>query len=652
MLGTLRKHSRSVIIYVVFGVIIVVFVFTFNVASPDAGCGGGGKGAAASLAHVGDTEIDTSALYMGLALSADPLPAGVRPDPASKSALFTLLELSEEPLLASMMLRDPRAQAEAAYSMTRFIRFKGNPDYARFVPDPRGAPPLKAQKVMEDLIETYLISDEALAHGLRVSPEQVRDRITQDFTDSSGKFSKKSYEDWVRYNLRTSLAHFEEFVRREVLREKMIGVVTANVTVSDREAAHVAALRKSKRTYEYLEVSPALLADAAIAVQVKAPSPLAAAVPTPAEAEAWLKEHVADAQKYYAEHLADFRVDSTFDFHFMKFAAASKRMMGSVTDDEQKKAMDASRSDAKTRAEAAAKAIGTGAVQAFEATAKASSDDKPTAARGGRVERPLPERDVRAMDPDVLGALGKLKPGEASGVIEGDDAFWVVLLDATTPGRDRLFDEVKADVARRVLATEKATKAAETVAAEVLKAAEASPTASLADVASRINAPFAPATPVKYGDTGEIPGVPESLAALAMWQPSEVPGLGESAELASALHGLTVAKPLGDRVYTVAGTDARYIVRLKAESVGEAPTPDEVAAASRELLQVKRLAYYREWYKGVRTAAAVQGRLVEREALASFIREEARAAEETAKQKTTKKDGKQRAAPSPEPPGE
>ena len=30
MLGLLRKYSQSVIIYVLFGIIIIVFVFTFN----------------------------------------------------------------------------------------------------------------------------------------------------------------------------------------------------------------------------------------------------------------------------------------------------------------------------------------------------------------------------------------------------------------------------------------------------------------------------------------------------------------------------------------------------------------------------------------------------------------------------------------------
>ena len=33
MLAELRKHSKSVIIYVLFGIIIVVFVFTFNMSS-------------------------------------------------------------------------------------------------------------------------------------------------------------------------------------------------------------------------------------------------------------------------------------------------------------------------------------------------------------------------------------------------------------------------------------------------------------------------------------------------------------------------------------------------------------------------------------------------------------------------------------------
>jgi hypothetical protein len=283
MLGTLRKHSRSVIIYVLFGVIIIVFVFTFNVASPDAGCGGNGGARAGVLATVAGEKVDGSALAMGLALSADPVPAGA--------------------------LNDPKAfQAEMVYRSTRFARMRGDGRYASFVPDPRTVSGLKVRKVMDDLEETFLVSEEAKRMGLEASPEEIRERIVKEFSGSGGEFKRRSYEDWVRYGLRTSITRFEDFVRREILREKAIGLLSAGVTIPDREARAVASLRKSKRTYEYVEANPTAVAEGFSAVPAAAALYVPGAAPTAEEIAAYLKDSDADARKYYEDHKADLAV--------------------------------------------------------------------------------------------------------------------------------------------------------------------------------------------------------------------------------------------------------------------------------------------------------------------------------------------------------
>lgn len=600
MLGTLRKQSRSVIIYVLFGIIIVVFVFTFNVASPDAGCAGSGTSSkATTLATVGDVGLDVTDLTMGMALSADPPPIGAT--------------------------ADPRAfQMEWLYRTTRFARLRGEDTrYLRYGPDPSRVSPIKARKVADDLIETVLVSEEARRLGLRAGDQEVRDRLLSEFTDSDGQFRKGQYENWVRYGLKTSLARFEDFVRREVLRERMIDLLAAQVAVSEREARLVARLRAAKRDYEYLEVNPDLLARA---------------LPVPAEeVAAFLAGREAEARQFYQEHASEFRVEPRYDFHIAKFSAASKKMMGLVTDEEQRKALQESWTDAKSRVERAAARLkgqtGEGLVAAFEAMAREMSDHSATKGSGGRVESPWPENALSLLDGVVASALTSLESGAASDPVAGDDGYYLLLMRERMPGRERPFEEVREEIARRILQRDKVAGTGDAVVAAVLEAARRDPTRSLRDVAEEVNAPYAPQSPIRHGETGGVPAMPGSLADLVEWNADVVPGLGESKELARALRGLTPERPLADGTFEVAGSSSRYVVRLIGETAAPAePDPKAVEAAREEMRTLKRLAWYREWYDELRRRAAAEGRLVEHEALTRLIQEEVRALEEARNQ--------------------
>ena len=597
MLGTLRKHSRSVIIYVLFAIIIVVFVFTFNVSGPEAGCSGDGGGAKAALVSVGDTKMDASDLFMGLALTADPPGPGMGNDPRS-------------------------FQAELIYRSTRFARRQGDPKFRAYIPDPTRVSMIKVRKVMDDLEETWLVSEAARAQGLRAGVGEARDRIVPDFTDSEGVFKKRRYENWVRWGLKTSLGRFEDFVKRELLREKMIALVTSNVSVSDREARLAAKLRKEIREYEWVEVSPSLLAQAIR--------------PTPLETDNFLQASLDIAKKYFEDHAAEYQVEPAYDFHVTKFSAASRRIMASIQDPEQRKMLESSWSAAKDRADkAAARLAGLGGAElltAFEALAREVSDDSKTRDRGGRVEAPVPVSALAAMEPAVFSALSGLEIGQASGLVNGDDGYYLLFLDGKTPGEERTFEQVKDRVAGQLIAQKQAGETAKVVADSVLARSLAAPTRRLFDVATEANLPFAPQSPVKYGSTGRIPSMPTTLSGLAGWSPSAIPGLGESEELAAALMDLTTARPVPDKVFQLPGAEARYVVRLKSATTATEPDEAEIAAARDDLLPVKRQAYYRDWYKTLRNQAASEGRFVEHETLAALVREEMRTHEEAVKQ--------------------
>ncbi|NOZ00490.1 MAG: hypothetical protein GXP54_01195 [Deltaproteobacteria bacterium] len=597
MLGTMREYSRSIIIYVLFGIIIVVFVFTFNVSGQSSGCGGGDSSAHAALVTIGDTDLDMSDLYMGLALSADPPRPGPRTDPRS-------------------------FQAELVYRSTRFARLRGDPKYRAYIPDPTHVSMIKARKVMDDLEETWLVSELARAQGMRVGPKEARSRIVPEFTDSDGVFKKKRYGNWVRWGLKTTLGRFEDFIRREILREKMIALITANVTVTDREARMAAKLRKEKREYEYVEISPDLLAEAI--------------TPSADEIAAFLAADEDKVKKYFEDHKGDYQVEPAFDYHVAKFSAASTRIMATVKDPEQRKALESSWTGAKEKADKALGRIagltGDQLRAAFEQMAKELSDDSRTRDRGGRVSAPVSLSIMASLNPEVFAALSGLKPAQASGLVKADDGYYIVLLDGKIPGKKRDFEQVKDRVAARLIAEEKADETAKTEADTVLALALKDQTRPLTAVATEANVPFAPKSPIKYNSTGEIPAMPETISGLAEWSPTSIPGLGDSEELASALKKLTSDAPVAKKVFRIPGSKALYVVRLKSAVEAGEPDKTEIASALDDLLPIKRQAYYRDWYSSLRNREASTGRFVEHEALTALIQDEIRSLEESAKQ--------------------
>jgi len=597
MLGTLRKQSRSVIIYVLFAIIIVVFVFTFNVASPDAGCSGGSSASReTALVTIGDGTLDLSDLAMGMALSADPPPLGAPADPRT-------------------------FQAEWLYRTTRFARLRGaDSRYLRYGSDPSRASPIKARKVADDLIETFLVSEEARKLGLRVADHEVRDRLVAEFTDSDGQFRKTQYENWVRYGLKTSLPRFEDFVRREILRERMIDLVTAQVTVPEREARMVARLRSAKRGYEYLQVNPTLVARA---IRV-----------ADDEVAQFLASHAEEARKQYDEHAADYRLPSRYDFHLAKFTAASRKVLGGVQDAEQKKALEESWADAKQRVEKAASELrgktGDDLIASFEAMARANSDHSATRERGGRVPQPWTEDELGLLDPAVVGVLRTLEPGTLSEPVAADDGYYLLLLRERVPGRDRSFEEVQSEIARRILQDQRAPAETASLVQTTLEEARKDPSRALNEVAETVNQRFAPEAPVRPGETGAVTEISEELSDLVDRDPDAIPGIGASREMAEALRALTLDHPVADKAFEVSG--AWYVVRLKSASEPAEPDAAEVKRARDELLGLKRLAWYREWYEDLRRTAAAQGRLIEHESLTRLVQDEIRSLEEARRQ--------------------
>jgi hypothetical protein len=214
MLEYFRTQSRSALIYLLLGIIILAFILTFNTSGPITGSGGPQN---SDLVEVYGESIRTSDLELAMKLSIDPPPPGLTG--------------------YQRWLVD-----RGNYQRTR-MPFSGVSDRIfSLTPFEGKAPPIKSEKVLEELIESSLVAREAAKLGLTVSDNELAARVKRmqrafgaEFFAKDGSFDKNKYNIFARYTLGTSKASLEDFLRKETLRDKMAQVVIAGVSISPKE---------------------------------------------------------------------------------------------------------------------------------------------------------------------------------------------------------------------------------------------------------------------------------------------------------------------------------------------------------------------------------------------------------------------------------
>ncbi len=206
MLSVMRQHSRSLLIYVMFGIIIAVFIISFGPGSSGS-CVSMSQGYAAKVGNftVPEQDFRHAIQLLGYDLGGDP------------------------------------AQTRA---MEQFM--------------------------MELLIRRELLAQEAEKLGFRVSDEEIEDRIAQgqilvigskpDFVHD-GRFAaiyrdgfdyEKFKQSFCTYFLRTTPKRFIDEQRREVLAEKMKEVMRAATKASPEEVKHDYAEKETQVKLNYV----------------------------------------------------------------------------------------------------------------------------------------------------------------------------------------------------------------------------------------------------------------------------------------------------------------------------------------------------------------------------------------------------------------
>lgn len=644
MLDQMRRHSRSTFIYVLFGILIAVFILTFNTASR---VDSAAAVDVAAMAQVGDTTLTGVDVNLAMILSADPPP----------------------PALSAF----EKLQAKQMYEGTRLVRSGVAGELARLTPFAGAVPASKLEKVMVELSESVLVAQEAKKLGLAVSDTELAKRVVAlqrangvSLTDENGNFDPKKYDQFVRFSLGTSKAQLEDFLRREILRDKLAQIVTSGIVASPAE---IDALYRADRQRPRLEM-----------VVVDAQSAAKAVTVTDAEAEAFA---AANAEKIAAEYKAQeskYKVAEKVNLRGILIAAPAA---DDDADAAKKKEADDQRAAKRGAAEAVkaeldkawagevaldpvpppsddpdkpAAAVGEpkkaseleGAeklarlLHHFSKVAKEKSEDSIYKDEGGKYveDYDAAKLERQPFGPAVKAAVVGAQEGQLIGPVEGKKGWWVLVIEKKIAGSETPLEAAKLELAKGLMAKDKIEKELEGIAQGVLLAAQGTPTTALAEVVKlwakskglpedALSATEAP--PMGKSPFDKLQDLSELFPQLAKGDSADdVPLVGKHPEMAKAVYALTQAKPLAGKVFTSEDGKTRYVVRLAADKASdEAATAKGKAEVGRALTALRRQEAYRAFAQKLIAQAKADGKVKETEAFSLKLKEEqARIADE------------------------
>lgn len=645
MLDQMRRHSRSTLIYVLFGILIAVFILTFNTASR---VDSASAVDVAPMAVVGDTTLTGLDLNLAMIMSADPPPAAL-------SAFEKL-------------------QAKQMYETTRLVRSGVAAELARLTPFAGAVPAAKLEKVLVELTESVLVAQEAKKMGLGVSDSELAKRVVAlqrangvNLTDENGNFDVKKYDQFVRFSLGTSKAQLEDFLRREILRDKVAQIITAGIVAAPSE---IEALYRADRLRPRLEM---VVLDANSAAKAVTVTDDEAAAYAAANADKIAAEYKAQESKYKVPDKFNLRgilvaapaADDDADEAKKKEAAdqrAAKRGAAEAikadldkawagetlldpvpppSDDPDKPAVAVG--EPKTATQITGEEKEQRLLHHFSKIAKEKTEDSIYKDEGGRYveDYDADKLDRQPFGPAVKAAVLAAAQGALIGPVEGKKGWWVLAVEKKIAGKETPLESAKVEIAKGLLQKEKAEKQLDSIAQGVLLAAQGTPTTAMAEVVKLwAKSKGLAEDTLSATDTPPMGKSPfdklQDLSALfpQLNRPEgadEVPMVGKHPEMAKAVYALRADKPVAGQVFKSEDGKTRYVVRLAADkdSNDAAAIAKAKEQVGRSLTLLRRQEAYRGFAEKLLTQAKAEGKVKQTEAYTQKLKEEqARLADE------------------------
>ena len=519
MLDKIRANSRSPITWVIFGAIIVVFVVAFGPgANGCTGVGGGVADTSGFAAKVNGKEI---------------------------------------------------TQAEFNQAYGNFYRQYQAQMGESFTPEMAEQLRLK-DTVLDRLVERQLLVDAARAQGLSVSDEEVA-KTVQGITafHKDGAFDFETYQTVVQNAVGVKPEQFEQDVREDLLREKVLAQLRQSAKATDDEVKGEFVKDNDRANLTF--------------VRFAVPQFKAATAPTDAQVQAFL---ATDAGKK--------RVEEEFNRQAARFKKPKQVKAQHILVKVAEGAPEDQVAAAKAKVEEAKKKIEGGAD--FGEVAKQVSEDAGTKDKGGDLGFFGPGQMVKPFEDAAMA----LEPGKLSEPVRSRFGFHLIKVNEVKEPTEQKLEEVQAELARELLSADQAKLAAKAAAEKALADAKAKGTT--------LTAMFPKPEPVKDEHGHETPAAPTGPAADETGSFSlasdYVPRLGIAGDVGRATAG-TAAGQFLPGVYDVAGS---YVIAQVTER--QQPDPAKLEEQKdtyrQRVLQKKEDALEQGFVKKLREEAKVE----------------------------------------------
>ena len=396
------------------------------------------------------------------------------------------------------------------------------------------------RRVLDQMITSRILSDEAASRGLKVDDTALREAILADENfHTEGSFDITLYQR-ILNSVQMTEADYEEYLREQLMQEKLALVINNSITVSSAEARTQWEIEQKSIDLEFIRVN------------VK-PYTAQAGTVTEADAAAWMAKDGSDAeiQKFYKKHAKT------------RYNVPKKVRARHILVRIDKDAPHDIRAESKKKIKEAKGAVLGG--MDFADAAKKYSDDS-TAQKGGDLGFFSRGQMVGPFEEAAFG----LKVGDISEIIETNFGFHVIKVEEIAEPITRKLEDVKDEIALELTKEAAASTLAEQRAKQIFDEVKGGKTMD-AIVTEAAEKPGLDPTPLKVENTG-------NFAAGRDY----VPKIGANRDLVDQAWTLSKESPLPPGPFRL---DAAWMVyRLKDKT-----TPTEDAWTEAEKAQVARL---------------------------------------------------------------
>src|SRR5271165_1168216 len=401
-------------------------------------------------------------------------------------------------------------------------QFKGN--------IPPAIMPYLMQQAAQRMIAQKMLMYEADRMGLGVSNEELSNALHQgqmgQMLFPGGNFiGEQAYEAFIQSQFNLSIAQFEQEVKGDIARSKLLSLITAPISVSDKDVSEEVKKQDTKVKFDYAvltlddikkQIKPTDAELKAFYEQYK--QQYANSIPEKIKAQyivietAKLADRVsvtqAELQQYYNQHQDAYRIPETVTVRHILIKTPTPGADGKVD----QAGVDAARK----KAEDVSKQLKTGGN--FAELAKKYSDDPGSAQNGGLLPpltkgRTVPEFEQAAFNTPV---------GQTTDLIRTSYGFHIIHIEAKQQARLKPLDEVKPEI-EAALKTQKTAAQAQSIANAVQALAR---TAGMNKAAADKGFTVTTAGPVAQGDPlPEVGNAPEFTSALFGAKKSDPPAI-------------------------------------------------------------------------------------------------------------------------------